>query len=151
MLNNNKYYTPKIEEFHIGFECEFKNRMIVPVEWRKEVCETETLSIAFDTWEHEQEEFKDEFRVKHLDQEDIVELGYKFNGNFYEKPYNDPRQIYSQSHLIFIPKTNHVVVQIGSQESPFTDFNTLFVGTIKNKSELKKILNQLNITTSESY
>lgn len=93
-----KYYTPKIEEFHIGFECEvFGTSYQYPVtlvsaniikvlgepvmvqDWDKVVCEWDDLELVYDDWEHEYDNFKNEYRVKYLDREDIESFGFVFD------------------------------------------------------------------------
>ena len=44
---NNKYYTPKIEEFHVGFECEWQSQVRNET-WNKQISDTDLVSIAYD-------------------------------------------------------------------------------------------------------
>ncbi len=65
-----KYYTPSIEEFHVGFEYEFFHNN----EWRKQ-----TFSLI-DGWPKDLKDSK----VKYLDQEDIEGLQWnKEDGKFF--------------------------------------------------------------------
>lgn len=136
----NKYYTPKIEEFHIGFELEFKNNMQDNV-WKHQICDADLISLAFDSIEHKDTEnpFSEEFRVKYLDDEDIINCGWKkefqleniirYNDNTHNK----------NNILFFTPQYNHIRI-LNTEEKI-----KLFDGKIKNKSELKILLNQLKI------
>lgn len=51
-MEENKYYVPKIEEFHVGFECEYFDECL----WKKEICDIDTISIASSVEEHGTEE-----------------------------------------------------------------------------------------------
>ena len=75
----NKYFIPDIEDFHIGYECEFKNNMQDNV-WKKEICDMDLVSIAFSSWEHEDtdDKFSDNFRVSYLTKEQIEAEGWEF-------------------------------------------------------------------------
>lgn len=146
MDEQNKYYTPKIEEFHIGFECEFKNNM-QSNKWEKEICDQDTISIVFNSWEHEDldEKFEDEFRVKYLDQEDIESLGWEFIES------NLDFKKFSFSTGDELKNTIENAWKLRLEKEPYRVFITQghgwtrFLGTIKNKSELKRLLKQLNI------
>ena len=158
---NMKYYTPEIEEFHVGFECEFKNS-IQGATWNKEICDVDTISICYDSFEHEdyEGEFKDTFRVKYLDKEDIESLEFKFLpknslGNLTHRyeikesftridgSDNGDDTSYWNLYLTHYPDRNRIIIKAdvscGSRDEKF------FEGRIKNKSELKKLLKQLNI------
>ena len=88
----NKYYTPEIEEFKVGFEfeqfgkyTEFKvcqntygyyskiGETIETVGWKPKVCE------EFDFEDLEEYLENDLIRTKYLDQEDIESLGFNLN------------------------------------------------------------------------
>lgn len=134
-----KYYTPEIEEFHVGFECEFKNSM-QSNKWEKEVCNVDTMSIAYDSFEHEdyKGEFANIFRVKYLDREDIESLGLKLwqipGDSFDWEFYLDSEKGESLGKVTF--NDNNTIDELEL-------FGTIF--NIKNKSELKRILKQLGI------
>ena len=142
----NKYYTPSIEEFFVGFECEWQSK-IRRESWNKQICDVDLINIAYDSFEHSdiEEPFNEQFRVKYLDSSDIEELGFKLAfsdigiecwklGNFELRTdvdlgaYIDSGNLYS---IFYNP--------YGKQ------YNCVFSGIIKNKSELKKVLNMLNI------
>ena len=137
-----EYYTPKIEDFYVGFECEFKNSMHGNT-WEKEICDTDTIGIVYDSFEHQDYdgEFADTFRVKFLDFNDLLDLGFERTTNFFV--LNNGRYFV---HLNLIKFYDHVVVRIETsvmQES----VRTVVVHSIciNNKSDLSKLLSQLNV------
>jgi hypothetical protein len=128
---DNKYYTPTIEEFHIGFEYELQ---------------------AYDTkeWEYYQIEDKHDLfdacteitRVKCLDQSDIESFG------FVHKQYaGDGKYVLNfecrEWHLNFWHNSSNPLIEIGRD-----GYDDGFFGKCKNKSELKRIINQLDIKTN---
>lgn len=151
----NKYYTPKIEEFYIGFEFEayyrtndlrlgLKDRYT----WGEGVLlQTPDLQLI-------PHKIKDNtIRVKYLDQEDIESLDFvhvgdklcRDAGQEYIKGYNDPREIKDTIAIYHIERNNYVLIYIGHHETPRNDWETLFTGIVKNKSELKRILTQIGV------
>ncbi len=131
-MENNLYYTPTIEEFHVGFECELidndKTFKWFPIE-----CTQETL---YDVQSNHYNA-----RVKYLDQSDIERLGweytsksidnwYELKGNF-QIPYTCFKIVLS--HGIFDKRIRIFADDQGSED-------ILFRGTIKNKSELIKLM-----------
>ena len=151
-MENEKYYTPTIEEFYVGFEFEYyceegsllsKDDSIC--EFRNESFDSDWANIMFDEYEHEDKEYiKSHYRVKYLDKLDIESLGFKqkdYNWYFVYEKNKTINLIYmvSKDNEIHITiETNLSILETG----PF--YNT-FSGIIKNKSELKILLKQLNI------
>ena len=143
-MKEEKYYTPEIEEFHVGFEYEaFHNKEWFFAEgadhWVK--CKvnfgTDILTISY-TVNH------GFVRVKCLDKSDIESLGWEYkedrgmseaNGLMFVKPQKAFAQGFYK--LRFWKNTNRFSIEAVQ--------GTLFSGTIKNKSELKKLLKQLGI------
>ncbi len=143
----NKYYTPETEEFHVGFEYEYYYKN----EWHKHNLDGSPII------HHELDEFDDDLmklahaicRVKYLDREDIESLGFYQNGT-------DDR-IYRNSDGIILntgwgspvikDRFTTVITHQVFDESKLNVVheNFLFNGTIKNKSELKRLLKQLGI------
>ena len=138
----NKYYTPTIEEFHVGFEFEhlnFEGKLVSFIEqkreWNKEICDWAWLDIICDDYEHDKEEVL-KYRVKYLDKEDIESLGVVIDleDNVGFEGY------FKSDSVIFIS------YRIDSKHlNILNDGSSLFYGTIKNKSELKVLLKQLGI------
>lgn len=143
---DNKYYTPQIEEFYVGFEYEykeftFKKEKSGSYEWSKFILDIDTLQIT-------QGEYNignpfggsnsKDFRVKYLDQEDIESLGFQEIGqeDFYLKGEIDNwniEKLYNKDIFSYwrINNKNNCII--------------MFL-EIKNKSELKVLLKQLNIS-----
>jgi hypothetical protein len=133
---DNKYYVPEISEFHVGFEYEYLN---AKDDWK-------TTNDFSNEYMYEDSPLygvikdlqQNKIRVKYLDKEDIESLGFKmseeFKSEFVSK--NPIRRIlfYEEGHEISILDN----ITTGRRCS------NLY---IKNKSELKVLLKQLNILT----
>lgn len=150
-MGKEKYYTPSLEEFCIGFECETRVASFEE-NWKKT-----TIYAEFkDGWNSNLEElliaYEDgylEFRVKYLDQSDIEELGFIFTGKSIDVWFKkDVHETPGGRH-----KLTHVTLHYNLQDHELKidcyfgkeHEGCLFEGFIKNKSELKKVLNMLNI------
>jgi hypothetical protein len=142
-----KYYTPEIEEFHVGFEWEehrasgewFKSGNIgVPMHW------------GLDN--------KEAFRVKHLDRSDIEGEGWSNEGlmspndTWLEDDRTDCWMYYVDETLdkekyyqLFISKGKVHIEYHEYQNSVGRTEETLFKGTIKNLSEFRRILKQIGV------
>jgi hypothetical protein len=124
----NKYYTPEIEEFHVGFEYErnqYNNNI-----WFKYVVERK------DVLDHSDKDI----RVKYLDREDIESAGFKHIGaGWFESKELDCRIRKWKGLEVDIYK-NWSDIYLADQ-----DELRCFTGSIKNLSEFKLILKQLNI------
>lgn len=127
-MKNNLYYTPTIEEFHVGFECE-----ILGIIGAKEDERLFSQSTIISQKELELIHLL-EIRVKTLDKSDIESLGWRFGTNDYVFPENK-NVTYGQYKLLFNNNELEIIHLSG----------TLFRGIIKNKSELIKLMQQLNI------
>ena len=123
---NDKYYTPSIEEFHVGFEYE-STTSPTKEDWYKAVINN--VDDLYDVFSYSNA------RVKHLDKEDIESLGFEYQGDF------DSWERYSSEKYLIATSGNDTDNFITIE----TQGNTLFIGTIKNKSELKVLLKQLGI------
>ena len=163
-LENSKYYIPEISEFHVGFECELKNSSHpVNFEWEKfkiiGVDDGEISGRLMDwSFYNSKNAISDEsIRVKYLDQSDIESLGWvirDFHADgspmlmggteiyFYKENKHD-REI----EFRFSIKGNYSILIFTNKENwiDYEKYSTLFQGTIKNKSELIKLMQQLNI------
>ena len=148
--NTKKYYTPTIDEFHVGFEYETNyNRK----DWKEIKLTTEEAVNLFDIWDYDA--VNTEFRVKYLDIEDIESFGFfhatslkNYQENFritnLLRRLNEEEgdAMYNEVRLQYAPDIHRVIIYgtvTGFEEEKF------FEGVVKNKSELKKILEQLNI------
>jgi hypothetical protein len=126
-----KYYTPKIEEFHVGFEyeyCMLENQLPV---WKKDffgkiINDTKTLEWLY----------KLGIRVKYLDQEDIESLGFIT----YDDTTFDKGDLQIRFNCLLQKKGQGLGLIIYNRYS-----GIIFTGYIKNKSELIKLFKQLDI------
>ena len=149
MKDKDKYYTPEIEEFHVGFEYE---QILEPYEvnkpetkkWTKVKYSGNINSIGgsvvfFQGYD---------VRVKHLDREDIESLGFVYDKT---STKNQWKFYKGNIGLMYRPKTNQIgTCTLDPMKSDFMkkhsiDDKHVFMLTIKNKSELKKLLKMLNI------
>lgn len=128
--NNEKYYVPTIEEFHVGFEYD----LYLNDEWQSQ---PPFPSMFYDTdWEKIITSLIEskEIRVKYLDKNDIESLSWGYDGG-----------------IVYYYSTDHFCVRLTSEGNniysihSLKDSNTycIFQGTIKNKSELHKLMQQL--------
>lgn len=142
-----KYYTPAIEEFHVGFEYEGLESYKGLSKWQKLIYDGSyfVINTKDDSIEFIQEFRKDLVRVRLLNKEDIESLGFKNEGKHYSIAFNDPRKYDDVVHLMHNPNSRWVLLTQGDKESSFYDFKTRFCGYVKNKSELKFIMKCLGI------
>lgn len=144
MNNKEKYYKPSIEEFNIGFEYEkeeyqYYDLNICNTYWEKEIFDID------DRLENTLEDLLfNKIRVKYLDREDIESLGWKqlFDSREhgeYKKELKNNRRCHIRVNEKFI------WIGLGTNGLDFERYDTVFKGTIKNKSELKVLLKQLGI------
>lgn len=152
-MENNLYYTPTIEEFHVGFEYERLWLHIEPPMWGKETFYLNDSHIKL--MQYSLSDIEPLARVKYLDQSDIESLGWTFktkgpfrtwytgSDSWFNNtiPIGDSGRYWSfeLSHDI---KYNGIIIKAGTN---YGDTDTFFEGTIKNKSELIKLQQQLNI------
>lgn len=145
-----KYYTPSLEEFHIGFEYEYKTTTSIMSkhshDWRKVVEDHDSI----------EERYWSELvcRVKYLTKEDIESLGFEFRGteSFMKQPPIPVNDYYMKGKVVLTANCNTEEIVIGKvkngrypQEIWHKESFLLFSGKIKNKSELKTLLKQLGI------
>ena len=145
-----KYYTPELEEFHVGFEFEYNKG---GDNWVKhtsgnhdfrdgiiDVGVGETDDALYNPFHMGISER--EFRVKHLDREDIESLGWvsgeSYGMSCYLRTDENGVAIIDGYQLDF---HSWELVEIYQESTSDLKFS----GTIKNKSELKKLLKQLGI------
>lgn len=144
---DNKYYTPSIEEFHIGFEYEveaegsWEDSVEDVWGWYRYKFYTGT---CFRDLDDIKEKLKNNLiRVKYLDREDIESLGFEF------KPDRNMSEGYGG--LFTIPSKTYHNTNIELRKWHYNNrinidhCGTIFDGLIKNKNELKKLLEQLRI------
>lgn len=145
MMMENKYYTPELEEFHVGFEYELR----VTNEWQQ--CEWSprndmswfNLELIDRNGEEKFSTPANLIRVKYLDQEDIEELGW-------EEDLDAPCRYELKGYILYKFREDGFITIKRSftyekYGTSFIGFDILFEGTIKNKSELKKVMIMLGI------
>jgi len=124
-----KYYTPEIEEFHVGFEYEYNGKCIF----------TNDMSIAFMNYLITNN--NKQIRVKHLDQEDIESFDWEFKLNGYSEDGVTTFSKFQKGDKFLLLEDNlYTTIWMENLNSV-----VYFRGTIKNKSELKRILKQIGI------
>lgn len=138
-----KYYIPKIEEFHIGFECEYYNNhaeKFIPIIIDSSNFELNSMDGSFDddyvlSYNYSR---PNKFRVKYLDREAIEFFGFETEdlGDCYNLQIGF--DLFGLYPFRFDTGNNN-------SYKITKDNETLFHGIIKNKSELKKLLIQLEI------
>lgn len=127
-----KYYTPEIEEFHIGFEYEVKGLKV----WGKK-----TVSSSQDILEMEELMMRSlsPYRVKYLNKEDIESLGWicqmKANSVYFKKGK------YRLVHWMDEPIRLVTIIE----EYPGGEEAIAKKVIVKNKSEFKTLLKQLGL------
>lgn len=131
-MESSKYYTPELEEFHIGFEYEVKNRI-----WDKVIS---TEDIDYDSIDYHLS-YKD-IRTKYLNQEDIESLGWELGENNTYHLNNWSLKYWDKKNKISIIIRDPSKNDDSLLQNIMTSVNFL---NIKNKSELKKLMTQLNV------
>jgi len=147
-----KYYIPTIEEFHIGFKFDYDNSR----EWVEDTIFDTTMSLR----DISKSCRNKEVRVKYLNIEDIKSFGFihsnkslkGLNERFYlehrKRIHPNVGHRYHDIYIQYYPDRNTIIIEskdIGSKPG----LEKFFEGTIRNKSEFKILLTQLNIITSE--
>ena len=141
-----RYYTPKIEEFHVGFEyeqheiineCDPHWKMMV----KKMGFSRKEINKVFYNVDLIENLNQERIRVKYLDKEDVESLGFKLK---VENEYGIVFANRLYSIVCSKMKNNHL--EIFLIQPYINEYDGLkFSGIIKNKSELKKLLIQLEI------
>lgn len=128
-----KYYTPEVEEFYVGFECE---KVIPHSDGGHQISLTNIEQKPFvikDVFHIPSNEAECSwFRVKYLDKEDIESLEWN------QIEYDTYQYKNEDFYLEFNPEYKTIIYSkmLG---------HWLFSGDIKNKSELSKLMKQLKI------
>ncbi len=166
----NKYYTPEISEFYVGFEYEKKSGFMDgtvksqeqydTTEWIKETSTVGDSPYIERTLNgRNAEKGLCGIRVKYLDQEDIESLGWHEMeaDSKYQNCYHLNRKKYTfvgaRCGLVILIHDEFLNIIIIKQPNFYRDGTGNFDGyvtiiykaEIKNKSELKKILKQIGI------
>jgi hypothetical protein len=139
-MEEDKYYTPKIEELHVGFEIQLQN--IENAQWGTyEIVSGDNISELYT-------ENIDWLRVKFLDREDIESLGWKYTGKSIDVWFVMEGDFNMGSWTSY-----KVTLQYGLQDHRVrvnmydtgVEGPNSFLGVVKNKSELKKLMEMIGI------
>ncbi len=145
-MENSKYYTPEKEEFHIGFEYFVRVTKDDDL-WVKCTLLADNIDVNYDRIVNSPEMIK----VKCLDREDIESLGWVLaNELFYfdlKGVIEKDSEYFLGAHFVPFPDYE-MRFSVDDSHLIILDFNRdiVFQGTIKNKSELRRLMKQLNIT-----
>ena len=160
-MQENKYYTPTLEEFHVGFEYEidfhpkrdvdnidelngiFDTKLVKTGKFEKKVFDSTTTADPRDFtnkyWNFKYLVRNDLIRVKHLTKEDIESLGFKPD---YDKAWGE-RMCFENDYCALTYQEENNILQVVTRK------DYIYKGLIKNKSELQKLMQQLNINIKE--
>ena len=154
----NKYYTPELEEFHVGFEYEHKECFLDGTvktqedfdnsKWVKQTCDSGIIYIERALNSKNAKNGLCGVRVKHLDREDIESLGFN-----YDKTSSDSQLKFYRDNLclFYRPKSKELgTFTVDPEKNDYMikytrDNKMISALTIKNKSELKRLLKQLKL------
>lgn len=131
------YYIPEIEEFCIGFEYEIA---IIDNYWNLSGFKKETVDQNFDF--NTLIKYPKLYKVKYLDKEDLLDLGFKLineKDGYQSFEYSEDNILYLQ----YFEDGKGWYLSYSENESQFG-----FAGWVKNKSELKKLMKQMNLYES---
>ena len=136
-----KYYTPKIEEFHVGFEFEIwethsklYNRNIDDSKWVRKTYDLR--SIGFEKLYTRL--FEKDVRVKYLDREDIESLGWVHEE---DNLFSFKSEEVTYYLILYTQFDNKIEIRCTNPSVSYGNF----LGNCKNKSELKRVMEQLTI------
>lgn len=135
----NKYYTPELEEFYVGFEYEVLRKSPTTEEWVKFIFpKYPRVGVEWGTQDPYNIVGRLTHRVKYIDKEDIESLGcIQDTNNIYWYTYNN--HVFNYSDV-----TNWMNVWI--KDTFYSPGRTaVFSGIVKNKSEFKKLIKQLDL------
>jgi len=157
-----KYYTPTIEEFCVGFECELRNSSGKNYEWEPfkivGVDDGEISGSKMDwSFYDSANAIKDEMiRVKYLDKQDIEECGW--HSEMVVNVWSEDDDIIdgyvinknnTDTYVLLHSEEGNIVgiylQRIYNEFSGNWEEHRLFSGYINNKSELKNIMKMINI------
>lgn len=155
-MNDNKYYTPTIEEFHVGFEYEMKSTFgdgtVKTIEnynnaqWDKCIYTLKTFPYVDRIMNgNNPNNLPSAIRVKYLDCDDIKTCGFTFDDGT-SKQYSIINKDNDEYSIYFDCLNRTDIIRDGIGIIIYNDISEeLFRGYIKNKSEFTLLLKQLNI------
>ncbi len=132
------HYEPDISEFHVGFEYELQN--IENAQWGKTVQDVADFFNKYDDFIFADLVDLEGVRVKYIDQEDIESFGFKN----YIPPVEYAHTWSMGDYTLrawFNSKPSTIRIIHGG--------TNIFNGKIKNKSELKQVLQMIGVIENE--
>ena len=130
-MEEKRYYTPNLIEFHVGFEFQTKDGS--NGDWYDDAITEDCLYKFTDLFKYSQH------RVKFLDRSDIESLGWVYNKGWYAHQTGDTLDMQVGGS-----------VRIFREAAIGTTMYPVFQGVIKNKSELKKVMQMIGITKQDT-
>ena len=157
----NKYYTPDISEFYVGFEYEHCHSSVRFVMLNFKTGDTSNIGEPKEIWEksifsgREYDIWKSSFkfddslkngqiRVKYLDKEDIESLGFEHDQSTKDGSYFYSGTLMTENQWCINLKDFIVDIYDINGKSDFR-----FNGFVKNKSELKQILKMIGYESEQ--
>lgn len=159
-----KFYVPKISEFHVDFEFEFNG---VDCNWNQtgfdkhKILPTKddyfglfTLGWVEKIYYKPDDPLENWIRVKYLDKEDIEELGWDHDYNAEPIPNRKELPVF-EGYIFDTQRENEKcwILYLFSDGVVWIDYiykcggqGYVFKGLIRNKSELKKVMEMVGIT-----
>lgn len=149
-----KYYQPELEEFHVGFEYEiFEDWDIQPEKtWHSQIYGSHGINP--ENMGYVSPNVLKDIRVKYLDEQDIKDLGWELQGETPSPYTGKPLKTFKITKQVgFNTGSDYYLETTDSNKIMITIFEYSSYGggkeemsfTIKNKSELKKLMKQLGI------
>jgi hypothetical protein len=149
------YYTPEISEMHVGLICQHRCYVRGALSEWVEQWTNKIISIYdFDPESYKKidEQSMDNFRVKHLDREDIEGEGWEYDNNEepipplrnypYEMPIAFCYEEGLNQYLLYKYKDGLIAIE---HVLDCSGEGYIFKGFILNLSEFRKLMKQLNI------
>jgi len=132
MEQDNKYYTPEVEELHVGYECEYDNLNKQESEWKPltiglcSIGDIENAAIRV--------------RTPYLTREDIESLGWVLMENTRTPIW----KMGTEYHLSYTDYQKPTMMTIDNNQD-YDDLHTYYEGEIKSKNELVTLMRWLQI------
>lgn len=147
-----KYYTPSIDEFHVGFEYETS---LDGINWQERQINIYRDWIILNDSLISKCEMKT--RVKHLGKSDFESLGWKLIKQGCDYSFTSERYQFVVENFvntgtiwqIYIMQPEHTPMNLAIEWQTFGSYDTengRLTLNVKNKSELKKLMEQLGIS-----
>ena len=152
------YYVPELGELHLGFQYERLESVLVDNGWNKvykkawvpKVADEQYILKYYGGWEFTRDLEDELIRVKILDDDDLVKMGFEHVGGKLIRDVGQEWVHYNgiyYVHLKYTKFSNRAVIRIETSVEE-ASVRTLVVHSIgiKNISELKRLMEQLNVS-----